>query len=250
MKYEYTILTEMLKAGVHFGHRTSRWHPNMGPYIFGDRGGVHILNLELTQKKLEEAGEFLRKLGMEGGTLLFIGTKRQAQEIVKQKAQECGMPYVVLRWVGGMLTNFSTVRNRVGYFIDLIKKQESGELKKYTKKEQSEFGKEIESLRRKFEGLVNLTKMPDAIFIVDIKQEKTALTEAKKRNIPVIAVCDNNVNPEDIDFVIPANDDALKSVEMMVDFVAESFKEGRKLQEPREQMKKIEEEKRADKEEK
>jgi small subunit ribosomal protein S2 len=222
----------------------------MGPYIFGDRGGVHILNLELTQKKLEEAGEFLRKLGMEGGTLLFIGTKRQAQEIVKQKAQECGMPYVVLRWVGGMLTNFSTVRNRVGYFIDLIKKQESGELKKYTKKEQSEFGKEIESLRRKFEGLVNLTKMPDAIFIVDIKQEKTALTEAKKRNIPVIAVCDTNVNPEDIDFVIPANDDALKSVEMMVDFVAESFKEGRKLQEPREQMKKIEEEKRADKEEK
>jgi len=243
-------LTEMLKAGVHFGHRTSIWHPNMGPYIFGDRGGVHILNLELTQKKLEEAGEFLRKLGMEGGTLLFIGTKRQAQEIVKQKAQECGMPYVVLRWVGGMLTNFSTVRNRVGYFIDLIKKQESGELKKYTKKEQSEFGKEIESLRRKFEGLVNLTKMPDAIFIVDIKQEKTALTEAKKRNIPVIAVCDTNVNPEDIDFVIPANDDALKSVEMMVDFVAESFKEGRKLQEPREQMKKIEEEKRADKEEK
>lgn len=243
-------LTEMLKAGVHFGHRTSRWHPNMGPYIFGDRGGVHILNLELTQKKLEEAGEFLRKLGMEGGTLLFIGTKRQAQEIVKQKAQECGMPYVVLRWVGGMLTNFSTVRNRVGYFIDLIKKQESGELKKYTKKEQSEFGKEIESLRRKFEGLVNLTKMPDAIFIVDIKQEKTALTEAKKRNIPVIAVCDTNVNPEDIDFVIPANDDALKSVEMMVDFVAESFKEGRKLQEPREQMKKIEEEKRADKEDK
>ena len=243
-------LTEMLKAGVHFGHRTSRWHPNMGPYIFGDRCGVHILNLELTQKKLEEAGEFLRKLGMEGGTLLFIGTKRQAQEIVKQKAQECGMPYVVLRWVGGMLTNFSTVRNRVGYFIDLIKKQESGELKKYTKKEQSEFGKEIESLRRKFEGLVNLTKMPDAIFIVDIKQEKTALTEAKKRNIPVIAVCDTNVNPEDIDFVIPANDDALKSVEMMVDFVAESFKEGRKLQEPREQMKKIEEEKRADKEDK
>jgi len=235
-------LLEMLKAGVHFGHRTSRWHPNMAPYIFGERGGVHILNLEITQKKLEEAGEFLRKLGMEGGTLLFVGTKKQAQDIIKKKAEECGMPYVTLRWIGGALTNFHTVRGRVNHFVDLLKKQESGELKKYTKKEQSEFGKEIEALRRKFEGLVALTKLPSAIFILDIRQESTALSEAKKKHIPVIAVCDTNVNPKDVDLVIPANDDALKSVQMVVEFVGECFKEGKSLQGAREQMKKIEEE--------
>ncbi|MFA5134021.1 MAG: 30S ribosomal protein S2 [Patescibacteria group bacterium] len=236
-------LLEMLKAGVHFGHRTSKWHPSMEPFIFGERSGVHIVNLEITQKKMEEAAEYLRKLGMEGGTLLFVGTKKQAQASIKAKATECGMPYVSERWIGGTLTNFGTVRKRVERFMDLLKKRETGELKKYTKREQNEFGKEIEDLRRKFEGLVKLDKMPTAIFIMDIKTEKTALQEAAKKNIPVIAVCDTNVNIGGVKYVIPANDDAVKSVAMMVDFVAEAFRDGQNLQGAREQVKKMEEEK-------
>lgn len=241
-------LMEMLKAGVHFGHRTSKWHPNMAPFIFGDRSGVHIIDLEKTQKKLEEAGEFLRKLGMEGGMLLFVGTKKQAQAVIKEKAIECGMPYVSLRWIGGALTNFGTVRRRVEHYIDLLKKRETGELKKYTKREQNEFDKEIETLRQKFEGLVKLDKLPSVIFLMDIKQEKTAFVEAKKKNVPVVAVCDTNVNPEGVDYVIPANDDAVKSVKMMVEFVAEAFREGQALQGAREQVKKMEEEREEKKE--
>ncbi|MFH1193859.1 MAG: 30S ribosomal protein S2 [bacterium] len=243
-------LLEMLKAGVHFGHRTSKWHPHMEPYIFGERGGVHIVNLEVTRKKMEEAAEFLRKLGMEGGTLLFVGTKKQAQAVIKEKAIECGMPYVSLRWIGGTLTNFGTVRRRVERFMDLLKKRETGELKKYTKKEQHDFDIEIEDLRRKFEGLVKLDKMPAAIFIMDLKTEKTALVEAVKKNIPVIAVCDTNVNPENVKYVLPGNDDAVKSVTLLVEFVAEAFKEGQKLQGAREQVKKMETEREEKKEEK
>lgn len=240
-------LMEMLKAGVHFGHKTSKWHPNMAPFIFGDRGGVHILNLEMTQKKMEEAAEFLRKLGMEGGTLLFVSTKKQAQAVIKEKAVECGMPYVNLRWIGGALTNFGTVRKRVERYMDLLKKRETGELKKYTKREQNEFDKEIETLRQKFEGLVKLDKMPSAIFLMDIKTEKTALQEATKKGIPVIAVCDTNVDPSGVQYVIPANDDAVKAVKMMVEFVADAFREGQALAGAREQMKKIEAEKEAEK---
>lgn len=236
-------LMEMLKAGVHFGHKTSKWHPNMAPFIFGERGGVHILDLEKTQKKLEEAGEFLKKLAMDGGMLLFVGTKKQAQAVIKEKAMECGMPYVSLRWIGGTLTNFGTVRRRVEHYIDLLKKRETGELNKYTKREQNEFDKEIETLRQKFEGLVKLNKLPSAIFLMDIKQEKTALQEANKTNVPVVAVCDTNVNPEGVDYVMPANDDAVKSVSMVVEFVAEALKEGQGLQSAREQEKKIEAEK-------
>ena len=240
-------LMEMLKAGVHFGHKTSKWHPNMAPFIFGERGGVHILNLEVTQKKMEEAAEYLRKLGMEGGTLLFVGTKKQAQAVIKEKAMECGMPYVNLRWIGGTLTNFGTIRRRVEHFIDLLKKREAGELKKYTKKEQNEFDKEIETLRQKFEGLVKLDKMPSAIFLTDLKQEKTAFEEAAKKGVPVVAVCDTNVNPDGVKYVIPANDDAVKAVKMMAEFVADAFREGQNLQGAREQMKKIEAEKEAEK---
>lgn len=236
-------LVEMLKAGVHFGHRTSKWHPNMAPFIFGDRGGVHILDLEKTRTKMEEAGEFLKKLGMEGGTLLFVGTKKQAQAAIESAAKECGMPYVSLRWIGGALTNFKTIRDRVNHFIDLSKKHESGELKKYTKKEQLNFSKEIADLNHKIGGLVNMTKLPTAIFIMDIRQESTAFSEAKKKSIPVVAVCDTNVNPAGVDYVIPANDDASKSVEMMIKFVVEAFREGQALQGAREQVKKIEAEK-------
>ena len=236
-------LMEMLKAGVHFGHRTSRWHPNMEPYIFGERSGVHIIDLEKTQKKMEEAREFLRNLGMEGRTLLFVGTKKQAHSLIEKKAEECEMPYVVLRWIGGALTNFHTIRKRVKHYMELVAKRDSGELSKYTKKEQHDFNKEIEDLRRKVGGLVKLEKLPDAVFIMDTKTEKTALREALRKKIPVIAVCDTNVNPEGIKHVIPANDDALKSVEIMIEFVAESLKEGRKLQSAREQVKKMEEDK-------
>jgi small subunit ribosomal protein S2 len=240
-------LLEMLKAGVHFGHRTSKWHPNMAPFIFGDRSGVHIIDLEKTREKMEEAAEYLRKLGMEGGSLLFVGTKKQAQVIIRKQAEEAGMPYVAERWIGGTLTNFRTIRDRVNHYVDLCKKREAGELKKYTKKEQLDFDKEIDALRQKFHGLVNLTKLPNAIFIMDVKQDKTALDEAKSKNIPIVAVCDTNVDPKGIDYVIPANDDAVKSVEILVNYIGESFREGLKLQGAREQMKKLEAEKEAEK---
>ncbi|PIR66275.1 MAG: 30S ribosomal protein S2 [Parcubacteria group bacterium CG10_big_fil_rev_8_21_14_0_10_36_14] len=236
-------LLEMLKAGAHFGHRTSKWHPNMEPFIFTDRNGVHIINLEKTQEQLEKAGEFLKNLGMEGGTLLFVGTKKQAQDIVCEAATKCEMPYVKERWIGGTLTNFPTIKKRVDHFVDLENKQKTGGLDKYTKKEQNDFGKEIEGLRRRIGGLVRLPKLPDAIFILDVKTEKTALREAKKKNIPVVAVCDTNVNPDGIKYPIPANDDALKSIKIIIEYIAEAFKEGKDLAPAKEQMKKIQEEK-------
>lgn len=240
-------LMDMLKAGVHFGHRTSRWHPNMGPYIFNERSGVHIIDLEKTREKMEEAGEFVKNLGMENGTLLLVGTKKQAQAIIKQMAEENELPYVSERWIGGTLTNFPTIKRRVNHFVDLLKKREAGELKKYTKKEQLDFDREIEDLRRKIGGLVRLDKLPDAIFILDLKTEKTVLREALRKNIPIVAVCDTNVNPKGVKCPIPANDDALKSIEMMVRFIVESFKEGKVLAPAKEQMKKIQEEKKQQK---
>lgn len=226
-------LTDLLKSGAHFGHRASRWHPKMEPSIFGVRNDVHIINLEKTFESLQKASDFVTNMVASGGNIVFVGTKVQAKDIVKAAAEDCGMPYVINRWLGGTLTNFSQLRNRTKHFLDLKKKKESGELAKYTKKEQLMFSREIEDLRANFEGVSFLERLPNALFVVDIKHEKTAVAEAKQTGVNIVAVCDTNVNPTDIQYCIPGNDDALKSIELFVKVIAEAVKEGKKLAESR-----------------
>lgn len=231
-------LEEMLKAGLHFGHKFSRRHPKMDPYIFTTRNNVHIVNLEETQKKLKEALDFLKETASNGGTVLFVGTKPQALPIIEKYAKECGMPYINERWLGGTLTNFSVIGKLIKKYNDLKDKQEKGELKKYTKREQVMFGKQIEDIGRKVSGVSVLEKTPDVLFVLDVKNEKTAVVEAGKRNIPVVAVCDTNINPRQIEYIIPANDDAISSIEMIVSLVAEAIKEGKASPKPKEEPKK------------
>lgn len=220
-------LEEMLKAGLHFGHKLSRRHPKMDEYIFTTRNNVHIIDLQKTREKLEEALEFLKETASKGGTVLFVGTKPQAFPIIEKYAKECGAPYINERWLGGTLTNFSVVYKTIKKYNDLVEKQKPGELKKYTKREQVMFGKQIEDMERKIGGIKDLLKIPDVLFVSDVKQEKTAVIEAKKRNIPVVAICDTNINPHGIQHVIPANDDAISSIEMIVSLVAAAIKEGK-----------------------
>lgn len=231
---EIPSLLDLLKAGVHFGHTASKRHPKMSPYIFTVRGDVHLINLELTQKKLEEALNFVKKLGQEGKIILFIGTKKQAQEIVKKYALEADLPYVVNKWLGGTFTNFAEIHRLISKYLGLKDKQARGELAKYTKKEQVDFTKEIGKMEGKIGGISTLSRLPDAVFIVDIKYEKTALEETYRKKIPVVALCDTNSDPSKIGYPIPANDDAVKSIELMVRLVAEAYKEGKasKAEEP------------------
>lgn len=219
-------LLELLKAGVHFGHKTSRWHPKMAPFIFGQRSGVHIINLEETQKQLNAAFEFVKQLGKEGKTLLFVGTKKQAAPLIKKYAQEAGMPYVDNRWLGGTITNWSEIYRLIKKYLDLKKKQESGELQKYTKKERADFAKEIERMGQLVAGASTLTKLPNALFVVDLKREDTAVREARQKGVPIVALCDTNVNPDLVQYPIPSNDDAVRSLELMIKLVAEAYKEG------------------------
>jgi small subunit ribosomal protein S2 len=224
-------LLEMLQAGVHFGHRESRWHPKMKPFIFGSRNGIHIVDLEKTLGKLDEALTFVRDLTARGGVILFLGTKRQARDIVKKYAEECGAPYISGRWLGGTLTNYGEVMNLVRHFNDLKAKQAAGALSKYTKKEQSNFAKEIEDLEEKVGGIKNVVRPPDAVFVIDLMKEKTAVAEAITRKIPIVALTDTNVNPEIVAYPIPSNDDAVKTIELMTKLVAEAVKEGKALRE-------------------
>lgn len=219
----------MLQAGVHFGHKESRWHPKMKSYIYGTRNGIHIIDLEKTSAMLQAACDYARDLTARGGSVLFLGTKRQAREIVKKYAEECGAPYVSGRWLGGTLTNFGEVINLVRHYNDLKAKQAAGELIKYTKKEQSGFAREIADLEEKVGGIKNITKPPDALYVVDVKKEKTAVAEARVRNIPIIALADTNVNPEVIAYPIPSNDDAVKTIEFMTKYIADAVKEGMAL---------------------
>jgi small subunit ribosomal protein S2 len=223
----------MLQAGVHFGHRESRWHPKMKPFIFGARNGIHIVDLEKTQTKLKEALEYVRDLVAKGGVILFLGTKRQAKDIIKRYAEECGMPFVSGRWLGGTLTNHQEVMNLVRRYNDLKAQQAAGTLAKYTKKEQSGFAKQIEDMEGKVGGMKNLTRQPDAIYIVDIMKEKTAVQEATTRKIPIVALTDTNVNPDIVAHPIPSNDDAVKTIELMTKLVAEAVKEGKALRDRR-----------------
>lgn len=223
-KYNIDV-EEMARLGVAFGHRSSKKHPKMEPYILGVKGGEHvnIIDLEKTKEMLEKALDYLANLAKENKTILFVGTKPSIKHLVLETAQECNMPFVIHRWIGGTLTNFKVIRKRVEYFINLKEKMEKGELKKYTKKEQHEFEKEIKDLEEKFGGLEKLTKLPDALFVVDMKKENLAIREAKRKNIPVVAIADTNVDPTLADYPIPANDDAISSVKYILEKVKEAI---------------------------
>jgi len=221
-------LEEMLKAGVHFGHQAKRWHPKMEPYIFAERGGIHIINLEETQRLLKETLDHVKGVVSRGGLILFVGTKRQAQDPVAKEAIRCGMPYVHARWLGGTLTNFGEIKKLIRRLKMLREQNERGELKKYTKKEQLWFAREIEELTGKVGGIELLERMPEAVFVLDMHADKIAVHEAVVMKVPVIAICDTNVNPDDVDFIIPANDDASKSLALITKFMADAVIEGRK----------------------
>lgn len=223
---EITLL-EMLQSGVHFGHQQSRRHPKMEPFIYTARGGVSILNLEKTKTALTQAANFLRDTVAGGGTVLFVGTKRQAHDIVVQAAQSAGMPYVVDRWIGGLFTNFSHVRQLIHKLATLKEQRAAGQLAKYTKKEQLEFEREIERLDKLVGGLGALDRLPSAVVVVDVKNEKTAVRESKLMHVPIVALCDTNVNPTGIDYTIPANDDATKSIAYILSILTDALAEGR-----------------------
>jgi small subunit ribosomal protein S2 len=216
----------MLQAGVHFGHQKSKWHPKMKKFIFGDRQGIHIIDLEKTQKALEKACAFAKQTASRGGIILFVGTKKQAVDYVAKAAESCGMPYVNKRWLGGTLTNYVNMAHLLRNYKDLKRKVEKGELGKYTKFEQQKFAEQVAGYDEKIGGLINMTRIPDAVFIMDIRKDKTALEEATRRGVKVVAVCDTNVNPTDVHYPIPANDDAIKSIELMANTVAAAIKEG------------------------
>jgi len=220
-------LLEMLQAVAHFGHKKSRWHPKLQPFIFGERHGIHILNLEETQKKLESVLASVKQMAKDGKIILFVSTKPQAREIVKAAALDCGVPYLTERWLGGMLTNFSEMKRLIKKYLRLKEEQATGELEKYTKKERLEIGKEIEKMDTYLGGLSTLEKLPDALFLPSVQQEKTAMQESRAMKVPVIGVCDSNANPRFVEYVIPANDDAVKSITMIVNLVAAAIKEGK-----------------------
>ena len=220
-------MREMLEAGVHFGHQTRFWNPRMAPYIFGARNKIHIVNLEKTLVKYNEAMAFVKKLAANRGTILFVGTKRQAREIMAEEAQRAGMPYVDQRWLGGMLTNYKTVKLSIKRLKDLETMAEDGTFEKMTKKEGLNFQRETEKLQRSLGGIKDMGSLPDALFVIDVGYHKGAIAEAKKLGIPVIAVVDTNHNPEGIDYVIPGNDDSSRAIRLYARGVADAILEGR-----------------------
>ncbi len=217
-------LEEMLKAGAHFGHRTSKWNSKMEPYIFTARNNVHIIDLEKTQEKLAKALRFIQKLKEKKEVILFVGTKVAAKEITSQIAKKCRMPYVSERWLGGTLTNFGIISKRLEYFRDLEGKKKKGELKKYTKKEQHQFGLELQKLERQFGGIKKMLKLPEALLVVDVQKEKLAVKEARMKNIPVVGLCDTNADPSIIDYPIPVNDDAITSLKLILGIIVKVLK--------------------------
>ncbi len=221
-------IEDMLKAGMHFGHRTNRWHPKMKPFIFTSKNGVYIIDLKKSQEKLQEALEFISRLVGEGKSILFVGTKSQVSGPLKKMTEETNQSYVVGKWLGGYLTNFAMVKKSVKKYLDLIEKREGGKLDKYTKKERLNFDREIKKLEVRVGGLSALNKLPDALFIWDIKEEETAVKEAQQKNIPIIAVCDTNVNPEQVNYPIPANDDSTKTIKLLLEAVKGAIVEGKR----------------------
>lgn len=217
-------IEEMAQAGLHFGHRTSRVHPKMMPYLAGVRNTVHIIDLEKTKEKFKEALKFIQEIILENKILLLVGTKIQVKDLVKEIAIDCGLPYVTERWLGGTFTNFDVIKKRIEYFKDLKRKKAEGELEKYTKKERAKIGEALKNLEIKFAGVENLTQLPDAIFVLDMKKDDLAVKEARMKGIKVVGVSDTNCDPTLADYPIPANDDAISSVKYILDKVKETIK--------------------------
>ncbi len=215
-------LIDLLKAGVHFGHTKSKRHPSMEPYIFGAKQGIHIIDLEKTQVMLDNAVKFVQEITSKGGVILFVSGKKQAKAIVKEAAEKAGMPYINTRWLGGTLTNFNNIIDLTKKLKQLEEEKVKGAWERYTKKEALEKDREIIRLKEMVEGIKNMTKLPDAVFIVDIKKDKTALAEASKKNIPVIAILDTNCNNKDVKHIIPGNDDAVKSITLITNVIADA----------------------------
>jgi small subunit ribosomal protein S2 len=216
----------LLETGVHFGHRTRRWNPKMKPFIFTERNGIHIIDLQQTIQAIEDAYAMVRDAVARGGSVLFIGTKRQAQETIAQQAQRCGMPYVNQRWLGGTLTNWRTIRSRVEHLRNLEARRDAGEFERLPKKEALDLNREIESLNERIGGLKEMKRLPDLLFMVDVRREETAVREANALNIPIIAMVDTNCDPDHIDHVIPANDDAIRAIKLIVSRMADAVLEG------------------------
>ena len=219
-------MKQLLEAGVHFGHQTRRWNPKMTTYIYTERNGIYIIDLQKTVKKLEEAYSFVKDVAAENGTLLFVGTKKQAQDAIKEEAQRCGMYYVNARWLGGMLTNFKTMRGRVDRLSQLKKMQEDGTFDMLPKKEVMHHLGEIAKLEKYLGGVVEMRKIPSALFVVDPRKERNAINEARKLHIPIVAIVDTNCDPDEIDYVIPGNDDAIRAIKLIAGVMANAIQEG------------------------
>ncbi|MBQ8209035.1 MAG: 30S ribosomal protein S2 [Clostridia bacterium] len=220
-------MKQLLEAGVHFGHQTRRWNPKMAPYIFTERNGIYIIDLQKTVKKLEEAYMFVRQIAENGDEILFVGTKKQAMDSVKEEAERCGMPFVNARWLGGMLTNFTTIKLRIKRLGQLKAMEENGTFDLLPKKEVAKLKLEIEKLEKFLGGITEMKKMPAAMFIVDPKKERIAVAEAKKLGIPIVAIVDTNCDPDEVDYVIPGNDDAIRAVKLIAGAMADAIIEGR-----------------------
>ncbi len=215
-------MKQLLEAGVHFGHQTRRWNPKMERYIFTERNGIYIIDLQKTVKKVEEAYNFVRELAAEGGKILFVGTKKQAQESVKEEAERCGMFYINQRWLGGTLTNFRTIQTRIARLKELERMQEDGTFDVLPKKEVMLLKKEMERLEKFLGGIKEMKELPDALFVIDPRKERIAVSEARKLNIPIVAIVDTNCDPDEIDYVIPGNDDAIRAVKLLTSKIADA----------------------------
>ncbi len=226
-------MKDLLEAGVHFGHQTRRWHPKMKRFIYHDRNGIYIIDLHKTLRHLEEAYEFIRDVAAGGGTVLFVGTKRQAQEAIESNAERCGMPHVNQRWLGGMLTNFETMRSRIRHLEQLESDEQTGVWKRLPKKEVLSLQRERDKLLNNLGGIRNMTQVPDAVYIVDLKREQIAAAEARALDIPVVAIVDTNCDPDMVDFVIPGNDDAIRAIRLMTSKIADAVLEGAYAQQAR-----------------
>ena len=224
-------LKDLLEAGVHFGHQTKRWNPKMKQYIFGERNGIYIIDLAKTAKLFREAEQFASNLAAEGRTILFVGTKRQAQDAIAEEAQRCGMYYVNQRWLGGLLTNFMTIQRSLARLRDLEAMETDGRYDSLSKKEISQLEKEKKKLQKNLDGIRNMSRLPDALFVVDTRKEQIAVDEAHKLKIPVIGIVDTNCDPDEVDFVIPGNDDALRAIRLFASKIAEAVSGGRGMRE-------------------
>uniref|UniRef100_A0A7C1FLX8 Small ribosomal subunit protein uS2 n=1 Tax=Caldilinea aerophila TaxID=133453 RepID=A0A7C1FLX8_9CHLR len=224
-------MKQLLEAGVHFGHRTRRWNPKMRPYIFTERSGIHIIDLQQTLQALNNAIDVVRNTVAKGGTVLFVGTKRQAQATIEQEALRCGMPYVNQRWLGGTLTNWTTIRQRIAYLLQLERRIDAGEFNNLGKKERLGIQREVEKLNRRIGGLKTMRSLPDLLFVVDTSVEELAVKEANKTRIPVIGMVDTNSDPEPVTYVIPTNDDAIRAIKLIVGAIADAAEEGMRIRE-------------------